>query len=133
MTGEKKFQRVTTKIRRGKCLNSKLSGEISFLGRSSSNLGGAIFQRGLYWGFFLKKDLLDLLAMCEEKLMKQHKSCCYGNQLKEKGNQADQDTPLLTRLEKHDLKERLKIEKSGQGMCNIFEQEAQHEYVHLGN
>ena len=42
------------------------------------------------------KENLDLLAVRREKLMKQHKSCCYGTQCKEKGSQADQDTPMLT-------------------------------------
>ena len=48
--GSKNFSEETTKTERGNSLNSKLSGETEFLGGSSFNLGGAMFQQGLYWG-----------------------------------------------------------------------------------
>ena len=51
-----------TKISTGKqqkqggesAINSKLGGETHFPGGSSSYLGGAEFQRGSYWGVFMK-------------------------------------------------------------------------------
>ena len=52
LTGKQKFQRGNNKNKAGKCLNSNLSGETSFLGGSSFKHGGAMFQRGRYWGVF---------------------------------------------------------------------------------
>ena len=49
LTVKQKFQRENSKKKAGKCLNSKFSGE-SFLGGSSFNLGGAMFQRVVTWG-----------------------------------------------------------------------------------
>ena len=53
LTGKQNFQRGSNKSKAGKLLNSKLSGETSFLGGSSFNLGGAMFQRGRYWGVYI--------------------------------------------------------------------------------
>ena len=59
--GEAKyFSGETTKPRRGDYLRSKRSGETSFLGGSSFNLGGAMFQRGRYWGVFFSSGYLAL-------------------------------------------------------------------------
>ena len=40
----------------GKAFNFKLGGETSFLGGSSFCLGGAVFQRGRYWGVSLHRE-----------------------------------------------------------------------------
>ena len=50
-----------------------------------------------------------------------HKSCCYGNQYKEKENQADQDAYVDqlrddTGLEKHHLKERMQNREEWRGL-----------------
>ena len=34
-------------------------------------------------------------SMCGEKLMKRHKSYCFGNQRKERENEADRDIAML--------------------------------------
>ena len=44
----------------------------------------------------LKEGRLRFISHVWRKMMKQHKSCCYGNQHMERGNKADKDTPMLT-------------------------------------
>ena len=48
--GEAKISTGKQQKQGGKCLNSNSSGEKIFLGGSPFNLGGAVLQRGRYWG-----------------------------------------------------------------------------------
>ena len=54
LTGKENFQREATETKRGEWFKFKLGGETYIPGGSSFYLGGAVFQRGRYWGVLLR-------------------------------------------------------------------------------
>ena len=63
LMGKQKFQWGDSRKHGGESFNFKLGGETDFLSWSTSYAGGAMFQRGHYWGVYLMTGRIIKIAL----------------------------------------------------------------------